>query len=119
VQPHLRKCFDAVQKLEFGGPASATAMDIIAMFSPEEERVALTKGLKTRGNVEEWLGRVEEAMFNSLKRTMRNCLMDWHSMAREEWIQKFPSQVISHSPPHNFNCTFSLFWISVYSPFHN
>jgi dynein heavy chain len=54
----------------------------------------LLQGLKTRGNVEEWLGKVEDGMFNSLKRIMRNCLTDWHSMEREDWIQKFPSQCI-------------------------
>lgn len=54
VQPHLRKCFDAIAKLEFGtksdiegGEDSSVApiltSDIIAMISPEGERVPLGK----------------------------------------------------------------------------
>ena len=31
--------------------------DILAMISPEGENVPLTKGLKARGNVEDWLGK--------------------------------------------------------------
>lgn len=84
VQPHLRKCFDAINKLEFAGaPPVAGAKDaggspeetigtisndILAMISPEGEKVSLGKGLRARGNVEEWLGKVEEAMFTNLKK---------------------------------------------------
>jgi hypothetical protein len=39
VQPHLRKCFDNLDKLEFGG--EETSVDIFAMFSSEGERVLL------------------------------------------------------------------------------
>jgi dynein heavy chain len=79
VQPHLRKCFDAINKLEFAQSAPAAGAnpeetigtisnDILAMLSPEGERVSLGRGLRARGNVEEWLGKVEEAMFNNLKK---------------------------------------------------
>eukprot|EP00116_Pleurobrachia_bachei_P010577 sb/3470839/ len=64
VQPHLSKCFDAIKALEFGtvqdarpssGERAKTpsqvqhSNDIIAMLSPDGERVALSKGLKARG----------------------------------------------------------------------
>lgn len=68
MQPHLRKCFDAIAKLEFGMrketeeekevkegkeeedtgeekvEVQVMTTDIIAMISPEGERVELTKG---------------------------------------------------------------------------
>ena len=58
VQPHLRKCFDAISKLEFGiqAPTSSDGKttpdegeeikysnDILAMISPEGEKVSLGK----------------------------------------------------------------------------
>lgn len=60
VQPHLRKCFDAIARLEFAIKApdeveptlkrqssgSILTTDITAMISPEGERVLLGKGLK-------------------------------------------------------------------------
>lgn len=52
-------------------PAMVLTTDIIAMISPEGERVMLSKGLKARGNVEDWLGKVEESMFLSLRKCMK------------------------------------------------
>ena len=63
VQPHLRKCFDAIARLEFatlagGGQEGRTTPsgdrndtvqvtnDILAMISPEGESVSLGRGLK-------------------------------------------------------------------------
>lgn len=47
MQPHLRKCFDAISKLEFGVVSTKDEQqltsDIIAMLSPEGERVPLGK----------------------------------------------------------------------------
>ncbi|KAJ8737519.1 hypothetical protein PYW08_000114 [Mythimna loreyi] len=130
VQPHLRKCFDAIAKLEFGVKLPESEMeitdegtlveremsfftrdllqaklaktarpedlttDIIAMLSPEGERVNLGKGLKARGNVEDWLGKVEDAMFASVKRCMKFALKDFLARPRVKWVQLHPNQII-------------------------
>ncbi|RZC39366.1 dynein heavy chain 6, axonemal, partial [Asbolus verrucosus] len=116
VQPHLRKCFDAIAKLEFaskedeGAPAvegeaadlikkksvSATTIlttNIVAMISPEGERVTLGKGLKARGNVEDWLAKVEASMFLSLRRLMKASLADYEESSRLDWMVRHPNQI--------------------------
>nr|KAF6307771.1 dynein axonemal heavy chain 6 [Myotis myotis] len=109
VQPHLRKCFDSISRLEFailtptegkippveGEPEKVYTNDILAMLSPEGEKVRLGKGLKARGNVEEWLGKVEEAMFTSLRRLCKAAIADYQVKPRTEWvIADHASQVI-------------------------
>ncbi|CAL1541921.1 unnamed protein product [Lymnaea stagnalis] len=112
VQPHLRKCFDAISKLEFGIQAATEGKttpelddeakaqevhytnDILAMISPEGEKVSLGKGLKARGNVEDWLGKVEEAMFASLRRLCKAAIGDYERRPREEWVVSHSSQVV-------------------------
>uniref|UniRef100_A0A7M4FA16 Dynein axonemal heavy chain 6 n=1 Tax=Crocodylus porosus TaxID=8502 RepID=A0A7M4FA16_CROPO len=102
VQPHLRKCFDSIYKLEFalmmpaeGEQEKVFTNDILAMLSPEGERVSLGKGLKARGNVEDWLGKVEEAMFTSLRRLTKAAIADYQTRVRMEWVVAgHPSQVI-------------------------
>ncbi|OON20090.1 hypothetical protein X801_04031 [Opisthorchis viverrini] len=68
--------------------------DILAMLSPEGERVALGKGLKARGNVEDWLGKVEEAMFANLKRLMKISINSFDSSGRDEWLKSHANQII-------------------------
>ena len=67
--------------------------DILAMWSPEGEKVGLTKGLKARGNVEDWLGKVEESMFTSLRRLVKFAIADFDTKPREEWVLCHASQV--------------------------
>jgi hypothetical protein len=84
VQPHMRKCFDNLVRLDFGeDPAS---VDIQAMFSGEGERVALGKNLKARGNVEDWLSSVEARMKQSLHGLMKAGLQDYENSIRDEWV---------------------------------
>ncbi|XP_036606051.1 dynein heavy chain 6, axonemal [Trichosurus vulpecula] len=109
VQPHLRKCFDSISRLEFAvlistepripgidtEPEKVFTNDILAMLSPEGERVSLGKGLKARGNVEDWLGKVEEAMFTSLRRLSKAAIADYQTKIRIEWVVAgHPSQVV-------------------------
>jgi dynein heavy chain len=93
VQPHLRKCFDALVKLEFGKEAGST--DIFAMHSPENERVDFVKPLKARGNVEDWLTDVDKSMRVSLNKLMREGVFDYVRRHRKEWVKVHAGQVIA------------------------
>lgn len=68
--------------------------DIVAMISPEGEKVPLGKGLRARGNVEDWLGRVEEAMFSTLRTRMKDGIKDLAEKGRKQFLYMHPSQVI-------------------------
>ncbi|XP_028297484.1 dynein heavy chain 6, axonemal-like, partial [Gouania willdenowi] len=105
VQPHLRKCFDAIHQLEFallpeqsgdtGQQELGYSKDILRMVSPEGEKVGFTKGLKAQGNVENWLCKVEESMFSSLRCLSKNAITDYQQKTREEWVVAgHPSQVV-------------------------
>nr|XP_034190797.1 dynein heavy chain 6, axonemal [Osmia lignaria] len=102
VQRHLQKCFDAIYRLEFATkegdsnaePETVLTTDIVAMISPEGERVPLGKGLRARGNVEHWLARVEEAMFSTLRKRMKEGIKDLATKGREEFLYMHPSQIV-------------------------
>ena len=64
VQPHLKKCFEGINNLEFDGD-----LDIIAMYSSEMEKVAFNHAIstsQTRGAVEKWLLQVQDVMLSSM-----------------------------------------------------
>ena len=65
VQPHLKKCFEGIGKLEF-----LPNLDIAAMFSSEGEKVELSQIISTsaaRGAVEKWLLQVQDVMVVSVR----------------------------------------------------
>ncbi|XP_066254312.1 dynein axonemal heavy chain 6 [Euwallacea similis] len=117
VQPHLRKCFEAIAQLEFGlksadegeetrvqkgakegkkgkAPTMVPTNNIIAMISPEGERVQLSQGLKARGTVEDWLGKVEESMCLNLRKCMKISINHYVQKPRTEWAICHPNQII-------------------------
>ena len=63
--------------------------------------------VKARGNVENWLGLVEESMMVSLKKLTKIGLADFEVRPRHEWATKHPSQVFIYICNHGFlgNCT--------------
>ena len=56
------------------------------MLSPDGERVALAKGLKARGNVENWLGLVEENMMVTLRRLLKASIQDFEVSDKNDWV---------------------------------
>jgi dynein heavy chain len=65
VQPHLKKCFEGIGKLEFD-----QKLDIHGMYSSEGEKVEFSQVISTseaRGAVEKWLLQVQQVMLMSVR----------------------------------------------------
>ena len=60
---------------------------LISPLSPSFQLV------KARGNVENWLGLVEESMMFSLKKLTKAAIVDFETKPRHEWATQHPSQV--------------------------
>ena len=58
MQPHLRKCFEAVHAITMSGAEH----EMTEMVSPEKEKVTLPQALYPRGSVEVWMGEIETMM---------------------------------------------------------
>jgi len=70
VQPHLKKCFEGIAKLEFDDERK-----IHGMYSVEGELVPYTRvidRIASKGQVEDWLVQVEEVMLKSVKQTIES-----------------------------------------------
>ena len=97
VQPHLSKCFDAMNALVFQGDADAPL--ITGMTSGEGEVVAFSEvidpnaGAK-KGNVELWLKEVEEAMRTTLRRQIHAGMQSYPQQTREDWVLRQTGQVV-------------------------
>ncbi|KAF8787359.1 Dynein heavy chain 3 like protein [Argiope bruennichi] len=100
VQPHLKKCFEGIAKLEF-----TKDNEIIGMISAEKESVPLSKKIvpaAAKGMVEKWLAEVEVSMLFSLKDVIGKSLEAYPNVPRTEYVLSWPGQVVI--------CVSSVFW---------
>ena len=95
VQPHLKKCFDNIYRLDFGPDPKAT--DISGMESAEKEQVEFVTVVHARREVEGWLHQVQDTMVNTLQKLMKTGKEDYELSDRKDWVQRklHPSQVIT------------------------
>ncbi|KXZ54227.1 hypothetical protein GPECTOR_5g319 [Gonium pectorale] len=89
VQPHLRKCFEAIESLDFG-PGG----EISAMNSREKEKVPFDKSMMPQGNVEIWLGEVERRMRSSVRHQVILGMEAYAATARKQWVREWPAMVV-------------------------
>ncbi|EFJ44217.1 dynein heavy chain 2, partial [Volvox carteri f. nagariensis] len=89
VQPHLRKCFEAIESLDFGSGG-----EISAMNSREKEKVPFDKSMMPQGNVEIWLGEVERRMRSSVRQQVMLSMAAYTQSERKQWVREWPAMVV-------------------------
>eukprot|EP00698_Gefionella_okellyi_P007651 TRINITY_DN186_c0_g4_i1.p1 TRINITY_DN186_c0_g4~~TRINITY_DN186_c0_g4_i1.p1 ORF type:complete len:3955 (+),score=1074.62 TRINITY_DN186_c0_g4_i1:43-11907(+) len=93
VQPHLRKCFDNIVKLDMQGDQRSTSIN--GMISAEGEHVKFSTQLRARNNVETWLKETEDKMRETLRKLAKVAYLDYPSKPREEWIRQHCAQCVA------------------------
>ena len=84
VQPHLKKCFEGIAKLQFD-----ELKKIHGMYSSEGEFVQFIQevdAMAARGAVEQWLIQVEDAMLASIREVTEKSFEEFTKKKREDWV---------------------------------
>ncbi|XP_029991393.1 dynein heavy chain 1, axonemal [Sphaeramia orbicularis] len=89
VQPHLRKCFENIARLQF-----QPDLQITDMYSGEGEEVKLSIPVWPTGNVEDWLRDVEKSMKATLRENIERSLKVYPEQPRVDWVLSWPGQVV-------------------------
>ena len=89
VQPHLRKCFEAINKVTF-----EEDLAMVEMFSGEGECVKWDDKVYPEGNVEFWLTDVEKMMRMSINTKMGESIKDYATNERKQWVLNWPGQIL-------------------------
>ncbi|XP_076997717.1 dynein axonemal heavy chain 3 [Tamandua tetradactyla] len=100
VQPHLKKCFEGIAKLEF-----TDDLEIVGMISSEKETVPFKQRIypaKAKGMVEKWLQQVEQMMLASMREVIKLGIEAYTKVPRNLWVLEWPGQVVI--------CVSSIFW---------
>ena len=102
VQPHLKKCFEAIAKLDFD-----ENFIIQGMISSETEKVPWPRPLNpadARGAVERWLVDTEIIMREAVRDQTMKARIAYPETDREKWVLDWPGMTVI--------CVGQMFWTS-------
>lgn len=90
VQPHLKKCFEGIDKVKF-----LADLTIDRMISPEGEEIMLTAKINpVEKNVECWMLELEGMMRMSIRDVMGKAIADYTQTPRPRWMQKWAGMCV-------------------------
>ncbi|CAI6363283.1 unnamed protein product [Macrosiphum euphorbiae] len=92
VQPHLKKCFEGIAKLNF-----TKSIEIVGMISAEGEVVefnGIIYPAEAKGLVEKWLIQVEILMMQSINTIINDAVKKYANTNRSEWVLQWPGMVV-------------------------
>ena len=97
VQPHMSKCFDAINTLIFG-EEDENANSMFGMISGgKAEKVMFSEPVVAQGSVEYWMSKIEEMMCKTLydetKASWQKYPVD-NPVDRSEWLFASPAMVV-------------------------
>merc|ERR1719272_232386 len=90
VQPHLRKCFEAVHAITMQG----AECEMTEMVSAEAEVVPFMTKIYPRGSVEIWMGEIETMMRRSVRAVTEEGLNDYATMKRGDFVLSHCAMVV-------------------------
>ncbi|KAJ3325086.1 Dynein heavy chain 2, axonemal, partial [Blyttiomyces sp. JEL0837] len=96
VQPHLKKCFDNLHKLELttAGTDLRRHFEATGMHSGDGEFVPFFTPVILEGPVESWLTDVECTMRSTLKKLLYGSLVALKKSKKDKWIKDWPGQLL-------------------------
>uniref|UniRef100_A0A336LVJ1 CSON005797 protein n=1 Tax=Culicoides sonorensis TaxID=179676 RepID=A0A336LVJ1_CULSO len=100
VQPHLKKCFEGINRLKFN-----TNLEILSIISKENEEVPLLNEISTasaNGCVEKWLRNVQDEMILTISNQIKESFKMYNETERSNWVLNWPGMVIL--------CVSQLYW---------
>jgi dynein heavy chain len=90
VQPHLKKCFEGIDKVKF-----MDDLKIDRIISPEGEEIMLSTLIDpVEVGVEHWMLELEALMRTSVQRVMTEAIFEYTEIPRPKWMQKYPGMCV-------------------------
>ncbi|KAL1510265.1 hypothetical protein AB1Y20_006588 [Prymnesium parvum] len=90
VQPHLRKCFEAIHGITMKGPEC----EMSSMTSPEKESIDFLHSLYPKGSVEVWMGEIETMMRRSVRHVTELAIHAYPKTKRGQFVLEHAAMVV-------------------------
>ena len=95
VQPHLKKCFEGIAKLDMKTPDSTHRFfEAHGIHAKDKEYLAFISPIVTQGRPEDWLNDIEAGMFATTKKNLLKTLEDSKGMKKEKWVREYHGQFL-------------------------